>query len=171
MEPPQPGGLGSSPSAASPRLCGRVPSRLCASVSPSIKRGASRYPIMDGSSPSAPSDAGVRPPPWSCLLCLPDSPLRGSRPFPPRRRHSRPGRSGKHSVVCSRLSGSSEPQMWAEWAAAGRAQAGDWGDCAPPGPPPQRRAHAGEVAGSTHRWACGGGPPLLRALPGLPSAL
>lgn len=35
------------------------------------------------------------------------------------------GRSGEHSVVCSRLSGSAEPQMWAEWAAAWRAQAGE----------------------------------------------
>lgn len=58
------------------------------------------------------------PPAWPCSvfqLGLPPS----SVPQHPA------GRSGEHSVVCSRLSGSAEPQMWAEWAAAWRARAGE----------------------------------------------
>lgn len=66
--------------------------------------------------------------------------------------------------------------MWAEWAAAGRAQAGGWGDCAPPTPHSSTGHPVGEAVGGTHRqeegpaWADGGGPPLLIALPGLPGA-
>lgn len=74
-----------------------------------------------------------------CLLGAP-------RPLPPRRRHSRPGHSGKHSVVWSRLSGSSAPQMWAEWAVAGRAQAGGTGH---PRPPTAARV-LGEGGGRRH---------------------
>lgn len=108
--------------------------------------------------------------PFSPLCCLGPPPLPGPafcvsptffsgvpRPSPPHRRHSRPGRSGKHSVVCSRLSGSSVPQMWAEWAVAGRARAGGWGDYVPPKSYPSAGHTAGEAAGGTHRQA--EGPP------------
>lgn len=77
-----------------------------------------------------------------------------------------PGAPGKHSVVCSRLSGSLEPQMWAEWAAARRAQAGGWGDCAPPTPHSSTGHPVGVAVGGTHRWEEGASP-LLTVLPQL----
>lgn len=162
-----------NPSAASSQLCGQVHLPLCASVSPSVKRGHH----SDNNFMLALGAAQARPLPWACCLCLPDSLLGAPHPSPPHRRHSQPGRSGKHSVVCSRLSGSSEPQMWAEWAAARRAQAGGWGDCTPPDPPLQHRAPSGGGSGwhsQTGRRTClgrWGGPSLLTVLPGLSSVL
>lgn len=64
------------------------------------------------------SDAAPMAPAWPCSVFQLGLP-------PPSAPQHPAGRSGEHSVVCSRLSGSAEPQMWAEWAAAWRARAGE----------------------------------------------
>lgn len=165
----QPGGLGSSPP-----LCSSVGLRLCgpASVSPSLKPGglvvAHRW--LTAASAPAPSGAGSAPHPGPASCVSPTLFSGAPRPLLPAADIPGPGAPGNIPWFAADCPAPRRLRCGQSGRRPGGRGLGT-GETAHPDPHPSARHTAGEVAGCTYSRAGGGGPPLLRALPGLPGAL